>query len=1747
MKKLVYTMNKNIIKISSILLLFAMLWQDILFAHPALTQEACPKNTLQILSRLEFSDPTQRVDHCLRWALESRKNLETIKQTHLRLEIAGVGMNFAPRNGDIVVVKGDYDGGEYEASITLIDGVPPHALHITIKWPGAERESAKTGVAQQPEVVSNTLKSWHDAYLTYISEARKLWLEANPGRTDTEMLKLSLRLPPGVKDRIGPSSVNIEMSDDGASANIILNGNTYQASADNPLDLAKLQLPFAERISMLISLPDSAKPYFKWWPEGINSLFDILVERGQIMSPEVSADAEEVASMYLRIEGDMICVEQFIVNPGFRLTGAGKEFLRNAIDIIRRESESSVERIRFNYLAEGARAWLEYLEKIDFITCPLVDKEGTYWFLGAALGGKGPVHKVESEKISDISAKILESMAPPSEAFTRDNALARLTDGMKDMADIFGLDRFALYLPFVDEVGNYITSPVDSEGLSHIQWEERIMMGMPWGSRYAKPHPFTGEKWISEQVARHYLSADEINKFNSGCAFFDEESHTWQINDRRVLINKMKPDPVCGSHISIDDVAQVENDITALGPPGNKITYQDIYAPTLKEGGEPRLLGVFWIIGDVNMQQLAAIKSFAVQAGHALERIYLLHSLAARTQEIDKAYLHKKTVAKYLSYLEKRVHIIKNQISRINCDLRLLLMRKKIQSIESLDERNAVEAEAVKMVKDLVKSVEELDNLFGEATPQGKRRTLMVFSNMNLAAALIMAADKAELDRANQYYINYGGEIETTKIGPMKEIAHKSFEALSELKTVTEDLELIRSKTDALLNDMKEKCIKFIAIVSKYMKLPLGQAENFKGDKSMGEDLYNTLTKQIPPPVKELAAAAVSEVTEEKSIDTELQALINSAIDEMRPALQSDGIHLLYHPPAKPVMVRIRPGAFKSDVIIEFLRNAIKYIPDEKQDKKVEISLSFPDDGYVDIHIKDNGIGMSEDFIERCFTRRAMAKIPEEMSTKISRSGIGLYVARQAMLDMGGDISINRDYTAPGVGTWFVVRCPLAASDAVKKELPASPDAAGQSEGPARDDAGASAGMAPILSRVLSKWGVPLKCQALIEQGIVAVFAACTVPFIGCIIPAASVLFGFITAHYMHYLFRIKHTIPHAPPYLPTVSFYAFFNALPIWLLASVPQLSIALFLLTTGIHHFLNLQTLDESRPLGRKLFFISHRLKNDMDIAAIRHPQLWRQLGFTNNESRRIAQAVTAVSNDDYVQSLIGDPWKAYEIAFLASLQIANPDATLKEVLLELGPTGTQSWTRNETIADGRTETGYKTLLLIEMDTVINEVMSNLTGNDAIPVFRAFETKDFWEGKGFLSEDAEYIAFIFLENIRRISLQHDHGAAVGIDQVINKVFDAIKSGEIPDLEERLSHKLPDAPTSSKRAFISRKEIKALEGIPDYVFQQLHELNSEALVNKVQKLADSLKNDAKELLIRGHIKKAKKALKTRAALLEHYAEIMNPNTRRGQEERFARTMHETDLQKAKPVTPRTLRLEQRRKGPEPYLQGMEKPEEVVSNIIGVTCSILNGGKKFKEPVPAGGKTLVLAYHKNIKGFRNGELRSLIAKLQELKNKDGFKILLKNLVIISSFTSDADFREQLKDHQVDPDDKDRNIIFTFAPKEEQGKFAISAQGDINPVFIEEQGEFDSPELYYHPLFEIVLISLVKYYRNLSAQDIKDNLKALAFDPKDLNIDDFTDDNTPFLLFKLIPKAQKHEIDIQVNRECRIREALEAQA
>ena len=153
---------------------------------------------------------------------------------------------------------------------------------------------------------------------------------------------------------------------------------------------------------------------------------------------------------------------------------------------------------------------------------------------------------------------------------------------------------------------------------------------------------------------------------------------------------------------------------------------------------------------------------------------------------------------------------------------------------------------------------------------------------------------------------------------------------------------------------------------------------------------------------------------------TQLETVIQAAIDAVRPAAEAKSLHLSCHFTPASERVLVDPDRIQQ-VVWNLLSNAVKFTPAGGCVEVQMLQVAAPAGSYAEIRVSDTGVGIAPEFLPHVFDRFRQA----DSTTTRSQGGLGLGLAimRHLVELHGGTVHV----TSPGEGqgATFMVRIPL--------------------------------------------------------------------------------------------------------------------------------------------------------------------------------------------------------------------------------------------------------------------------------------------------------------------------------------------------------------------------------------------------------------------------------------------------------------------------------------------------------------------------------------------------------------------------------------------------------------------------------------------------------------------------------------------------------------------------------------------------
>jgi len=221
----------------------------------------------------------------------------------------------------------------------------------------------------------------------------------------------------------------------------------------------------------------------------------------------------------------------------------------------------------------------------------------------------------------------------------------------------------------------------------------------------------------------------------------------------------------------------------------------------------------------------------------------------------------------------------------------------------------------------------------------------------------------------------------------------------------------------------------FLAVLSHELRNPLGALRNglyLLGEESVQNPariraMMERQLRQLLRLIEDLLD--VSRITSGKIVlkrePVELAGIVRDAVESSRAAIDSMGHHLTVLLPDDPVVIQ-GDRARLTQVLANLIGNAVKFTP---HGGRIALEADTESDSVV-IRVRDNGIGIAPDMLDRIFDMFTQAD--RSASRQNGGLGIGLSLVRGLVEAHGGTVTAWS--RGPGWGSELLVRLPAESA-----------------------------------------------------------------------------------------------------------------------------------------------------------------------------------------------------------------------------------------------------------------------------------------------------------------------------------------------------------------------------------------------------------------------------------------------------------------------------------------------------------------------------------------------------------------------------------------------------------------------------------------------------------------------------------------------------------------------------------------------
>ncbi|MEL6250889.1 MAG: PAS domain-containing sensor histidine kinase [Bacteroidota bacterium] len=242
----------------------------------------------------------------------------------------------------------------------------------------------------------------------------------------------------------------------------------------------------------------------------------------------------------------------------------------------------------------------------------------------------------------------------------------------------------------------------------------------------------------------------------------------------------------------------------------------------------------------------------------------------------------------------------------------------------------------------------------------------------------------------------------------LKEVERSLKENFEELQKVNRELDRFVYSTS---HDLRAPLVSIAGLINITR---IETDENLR-QKYLG--LMDNSIQKLDDFIKDIIGYSRNSRLELKFEEVNFKELLEEAFESLSPKGNSRPIKTLLKIEGK--------ANFVSDltrlktIFNNLLSNAFRYHDPEKEESFIEVSIKLKENEAF-IRVEDNGIGIEEKYQDKIFQMFYRA------TQKSQGSGIGLYIVKEAVEKLGGEISVDSE---AGLGTTFDLRIPTGKEE----------------------------------------------------------------------------------------------------------------------------------------------------------------------------------------------------------------------------------------------------------------------------------------------------------------------------------------------------------------------------------------------------------------------------------------------------------------------------------------------------------------------------------------------------------------------------------------------------------------------------------------------------------------------------------------------------------------------------------------------
>jgi len=320
-----------------------------------------------------------------------------------------------------------------------------------------------------------------------------------------------------------------------------------------------------------------------------------------------------------------------------------------------------------------------------------------------------------------------------------------------------------------------------------------------------------------------------------------------------------------------------------------------------------------------------------------------------------------------------------------------------------------------------------------------------IVDNMNAVVLVANAEDKIVF--ANKYFCSlFNTDCKTLFGKNVSEFITKKTDTISIKEytykvSVCSDLNFSYYYLTVIDNQMEKVYSDFISTVSHELRTPLTSIRGFADTMLMSFDKLDSLQIQkFLTIIKEQSnrliklvenLLSISKIRVQQSNLVFKSVNVKSQIEQILDVIkaQYSTKSFVFECDSNVANILADENKFQQ-VMINLLDNAAKY---SFEKGIVTVKVFNKDDKFVSINVQDNGVGIADSDLQRIFEK--FIRVENHLTRKAQGSGLGLYIVKNLVEKMGGEISVVSSTKLPNSGSTFEILMPATSYASQSKKV----------------------------------------------------------------------------------------------------------------------------------------------------------------------------------------------------------------------------------------------------------------------------------------------------------------------------------------------------------------------------------------------------------------------------------------------------------------------------------------------------------------------------------------------------------------------------------------------------------------------------------------------------------------------------------------------------------------------------------------